>query len=361
MKSIAKLLLPLLFISLHCKGIVIRHDKDPNLYQAKQTQYPSVVNLDFLMGTLIAPQWIVTAAHGTPLMPGGQQLLINGKTYTVDKIIVHPQYHPEESRPILEQQDHDIALLKLSTAVKDVQFTDTYTQEDEAGQTVWFVGEGMTGNGKDGITGGSDGLYRAQNQIEKTDEKWLHFDFDSPSNNPLLLEGVSAPGDSGGPAFIQTPDGLQIAGVSSHQLDNSAGEANVYGVTEKYTRISTYLPWITKTMHQSDEQLEKVALKHPKYQAIESTQSEHNELTGQYEVEGMPTLIIALCPDKTSQPGLCYQWEGQSKFTLLQKTDKDLWFTPKLNRTIEVLRGENGTPETLQFHGYMGGMLAVKQ
>ena len=83
----------------------------------------------------------------------------------------------------------------------------------------------------------------------------LAFDFDAPnSGKALSLEGVSGPGDSGGPAFIETDEGLKVAGISSYssypteKMDALAREGKLpiqaYGTVEHYTRVSQRLEWI---------------------------------------------------------------------------------------------------------------------
>jgi len=350
MKAIAKLLLPVIFVSFHSDAIVMRHDKDSDLYQVKDKAYSSVINLDFLMGTLIAPQWIVTAAHGTPLMPGGQELKIAGQNYYVEKIIPYPEYAPTE-----QDHTHDIALLKLNKPVSGIKSTGIYSQKDELNKSVWFVGSGYTGNGKEGITGMATGLNHAQNMTDKTDNNWLYFDFDSPENGALPLEGISGPGDSGGPAFIKTQSGLKVAGISSHQLDNESGQSGVYGVTEKYTRVSSYAGWIQDTMNKSEQELNKVALERPHYKRQKASDSEKSELQGSYRVESLPTFIIEPC-----RHTLCYRWDGQPRSTEIYKTADNLWFTNKVNRAIEVIRNSRGEVEKLFFKGYQGDKYAVK-
>jgi secreted trypsin-like serine protease len=83
---------------------------------------------------------------------------------------------------------------------------------------------------------------------------------DDPRTTPL--EGISGPGDSGGPAFITVNGKPCIAGVSSNQRielsgpppkDGSPGGNGEdvqgrYGVTEVYTRVSKYVSWIRQTM-----------------------------------------------------------------------------------------------------------------
>ena len=57
------------------------------------------------------------------------------------------------------------------------------------------------------------------------------------------LEGVSAPGDSGGPALIRKDDAWLVAGLSSPHQEGSPGQ---YGAMNGFTRVSTFTGWIEK-------------------------------------------------------------------------------------------------------------------
>ena len=77
-----------------------------------------------------------------------------------------------------------------------------------------------------------------------------------PRTTPL--EGISGPGDSGGPAFIRIGGRICIAGVSSAQRrDVVPGQENMhrgqgrYGVEEVYMRISQFRPWIEAAIRPS--------------------------------------------------------------------------------------------------------------
>lgn len=56
---------------------------------------------------------------------------------------------------------------------------------------------------------------------------------------PLPLEASTAPGDSGGPAFVYTNDAWRVHGVVSYGTDNST-----YGDVTIYTRIASHYDWI---------------------------------------------------------------------------------------------------------------------
>lgn len=74
--------------------------------------------------------------------------------------------------------------------------------------------------------------------------------FDSPeSDNVTTLEGIAGPGDSAGPAFIQVGSAYYLAGVGSAQSTQATdGVEGLYGVTEYYVRVSTFIQWIEETM-----------------------------------------------------------------------------------------------------------------
>ena len=74
--------------------------------------------------------------------------------------------------------------------------------------------------------------------------------FDSGEQG-LPLEGVSGPGDSGGPAYITVDDKLYSIGVSAWQNTEPTGwEEGKYGVIENYSRIAFFREWIVNTVQQ---------------------------------------------------------------------------------------------------------------
>lgn len=102
----------------------------------------------------------------------------------------------------------------------------------------------------------NDGKFRlAQNKITRVNENYLMFQFDSSnSQNVLPLEGVNGPGDSGGPALVDTENGMQLIGVSSRGRYSSIVKTILdrqgrYGWQEYYIRVSKMYSWINQTIN----------------------------------------------------------------------------------------------------------------
>ncbi|WP_299081200.1 TonB family protein [uncultured Paraglaciecola sp.] len=332
--------LPFLF-SFYAHGIVMRHDVSQSQYQVDQSQYASVIDLHFLTGTLIAPQWVLTAAHGVGYMPNRQKITIKQQTYYVEFIVQHPEYNKDTLV-------HDIALLKLDRAVTNVASTDIYTLDDEKSQHVWFVGKGDVGNGLLGVVGSSKVLNHAENMVEDAKGGWLTFDFDAPTNNALALEGISGPGDSGGPAFISTASGLKVAAVSSHQRNNNDGEG-LYGVHEYYTRTSSHQKWIVNVMQQKHSELAEMSVKRISYSVVEATQVDKEALFGRYLLDDGSEFFIESCAEN-----VCYRWGNSSSQTVLLKTTEKRWFAPEINRVLRLQPSESNKVNLIimdDFHG----------
>jgi TonB family protein len=345
MKYLLLLLLCSTFIS---QAIIIRHDTPPAHYQVTKNQYPSVIDLRYLTGTLINEQWILTAAHGTPYLPAQQQVNIGNAQYRVEYIIVHPDYDTN----ILS---HDIALLKLDRKVTGIQSTDIYQDSDEKSQHVWFVGKGDTGNGKLGVTGSSDVTNHAENIIDEVKPLWITFDFDSPKNKALTLEGISGPGDSGGPAFITTPSGFKVAGVSSHQRNNPNGQG-LYGVEEYYTRTSAHQSWIDNTIKLSVDALKKYALPRTNYITTDATNDEVSALLGSYLLKDSSEFILEPCGKN-----VCYRWEGETRQTRLFKSSNGHWFSPDINRAFTVITNNDKRVTQLNMADFHGERMLTKK
>ncbi|MEL6470946.1 MAG: trypsin-like serine protease [Cyanobacteria bacterium J06623_4] len=255
--------------------MIIRHDIQPDRYLVEQEQFPAVVAVDSFqeevmvaydkidellkpslipqarpapefytrfdgMGMLIQPSWILTAAHVATALSLDKTIEFLEISYALENVVLHPGFQdfgPNDAFAV-----HDIALIQLKQPVEGVAPLPLYSQTDELEKIVTFVGRGDYGNGLTGPDRVDGALRMATNRIERVDEQWLVFKFDAPPDC-TDLEGISGPGDSGGPALLHSEGRWAIAGISSGQEDHGLGEG-YYGVTEYYTRVSQYLDWI---------------------------------------------------------------------------------------------------------------------
>ncbi len=189
-------------------------------------------------------------------------------TLNVQDIFVHPDYDGS----LLHGSD--IAILQLDDfAPEEADPYDIYRDSDEVGQIGLRVGYGLTGTGDFG-QGGFSGVKRGgENRYDALADIWnghfftgvtpgtqLGLDFDDGSSahdafgvvfdiddlGQGLDEVLPAPGDSGGPVFI---DGL-IAGVTSYGFspgvppDVLAGTNASFGEFAGDTRVSIFADWI---------------------------------------------------------------------------------------------------------------------
>jgi hypothetical protein len=161
----------------------------------------------------------------------------------VERVVLHPEW----------EQAHlnDIGLVKFTQPVAGVEPVALYRADDEAGQVATLVGRGDFGTGLTGATLMDGRLRAATNRVEKIESGSLWFLFDAPdSPNVTPLEGVSGPGDSGGPAFLEVDGVPQIIGVSSFSigLGSDPPGPGHYGIWDTYTNISSFQDWIDETM-----------------------------------------------------------------------------------------------------------------
>ena len=200
--------------------------------------------------TLIAPDWVLTAAHVLTAASSGT-FTINGTSYSANQLITNPGWNGNALN------GYDFGLAHLTTPVTSVTPVMLYTGSAEFGQVATWVGYGFTGTG---LTGKQtlDGQKRAfQNVLDGDFGKpslLLGSDFDNPhttANNvwgdatPLSLEGCVATGDSGGGMFITVDSQTYLAGVISFVATTGGNANSVYGNLSGAGRVSDFVPWIT--------------------------------------------------------------------------------------------------------------------
>ncbi|ANB16384.1 S1 family peptidase [Dokdonella koreensis] len=262
------LLLVMFAAPLTASAVVIRHDVEDAKYRIPASVFPALADLPGEgQGVLIAPHWVVTAAHAVPSQ-GLDDVTIGGVARKVERVVAHPGYKrlPEalgkqavasgdasEVMAFLANVD-DIALVRLAAPVADVAPVVLYRQSDEIGRTVTLIGKGATGTGIEG-----QGLHayhrtelrRAFNVVTGADVRWLSYTFDAPPAG-LPLEGITGSGDSGGPVLVDADGGQQLAGLASWnkyaQSSVRPFHAGLYGQVVYSVRISRYAGWIDGVM-----------------------------------------------------------------------------------------------------------------
>lgn len=223
-------------------AIVFRHDKtDADTLQLGKRFSAVCRVLPDGSCTLIAPKWIITAAHVARSIRPGSKIQFGDNKYSVKKVVIHPEGKSERrGRP----PKVDMALVELTEPVKNVKPVKIYREKKELGKTLFIVGFGDYGKARTKLKY-MDGKRRAvTNKVDDAGPLRIFLKFDEPPN-ATEFEGVGGPGDSGGPAILEEKGKLFIAGVSSGSMNGKPGQ---YGVIDVFTRVSSHIDWIEKTM-----------------------------------------------------------------------------------------------------------------
>lgn len=199
-------------------------------------------------GTLIAPSFVITAGHSVrsslfgKLFTDPKNITFNlgGTDYAVTKYFVHPT---EQNGIIINQEGFlDISILQLAQPVPNITPSTILRQPPVQGTTMIIAGYGLTGSGLKGFDPKHEtfppkgSIQFGQAPLETLTPTLIKWNF--KPTTPAISD--TAPGDSGGPAFIVVNGDNVLAGVTS----GGNNPTSAFGDQPFDTRVDIATDWI---------------------------------------------------------------------------------------------------------------------
>ena len=185
----------------------------------------------FCSGTLITPRDVATAAHcAVGINNSDGRFSVEGTTYATTSIHVHPSYNDFTL-------NNDIAVFRLSRPITNIEPSPIFRGTPRVGQILTLVGYGAGGTGASGHTGDFGTKRVGLTPIDGVEETLITWRFDDET------ESNTAPGDSGGAAFLDVSGQYHLAGITSGGDRWDAG----FGDNSFDTRVDSFTDWIDAT------------------------------------------------------------------------------------------------------------------